>query len=114
MGKELLDTGIDRTSPPRRAGPPPHALLHLRTHNYDLNIFWEVEMKTYKGFIAELKELGIPYKERVIDKWKFIELIGDNGNVSSIFFNFNPNGGLNHITNGANGSIISNIGTRPT
>ena len=69
-------------------------------------------MKTYKGFIAELKELGIPYKERVIDKWKFIELIGDNGNVSSIIFSFNPNGDLNHINNGANGSIISNIGTK--
>ena len=71
-------------------------------------------MRTYKGFIAELKELGIPYKERVIDKWKFIELIGDNGNVSSIFFNFNPNGGLNHITNGANGSIILNTVNKPT
>jgi len=71
-------------------------------------------MKTYKGFIAELKELGIPYKERVIDKWKFIELIGDNGNVSSIIFNFNPNGDLNHINNGANGSIILNIVNKPT
>ena len=71
-------------------------------------------MKTYKGLIAELKELGIPYKGRVIDEWKFIELIGDNGNVSSIIFSFNPNGGLNRINNGANGSIISNIGTRPT
>jgi len=112
--RELLDIGINQTSPPRRTEPSPHTLLHLDVHNSELNIFWEVEMKTYKGFIAELKELGIPYKERVIDKWKFIELIGDNGNVSSIFFNFNPNGGLNHITNGANGSIISNIGTRPT